>query len=135
MQFSTHRNKKRILINITSLIDVLFLLLIFFIVSSTFQERPALTIDLPEASRPETEQEEQYSLFIDKDQRVFINKTEIHKDSLHVRLRALAPLLAERGLMIKADKGIPYGLIIRIMDTAKTSGIDRLMLATDLLQE
>ena len=65
MQFRTRR-KRSVLINITSLIDVLFLLLIFFMVSSTFLEQPGIKLELPYAQSAVVIEQKDYVLFVNK---------------------------------------------------------------------
>ena len=80
MQFR-EKTKKRVSINITSLIDVLFLLLIFFMVSSTFLEQPGMKLDLPKTSTHEITRQKSFTLFITKSLEVkgITNTDEIMK--------------------------------------------------------
>jgi len=134
MQFRT-KPQRRVIINITSLIDVLFLLLIFFIVSSTFLEQPGMKLDLPKASRREVLQMEGYTLFIMTDGSMYINEEPITRDVLSERLKEIAPDVEERGLILKADESVRYGLVVEVMDIAKQSGIMKLVIATRLKEE
>ena len=134
MQFRT-TPKRRVIINITSLIDVLFLLLIFFIVSSTFLEQPGMKLDLPKTSRREVLQMEGYTLFIMTDGSMYINEEPVTRDALSERLEEIAPDVEERGLILKADEGVRYGLVVEVMDIAKQSGIMKLVIATRLKEE
>ena len=134
MQFRT-ASKRRVTINITSLIDVLFLLLIFFIVSSTFLEQPGMKLDLPQTSRKEVVQMEGYTLFIMSDGSMYINEESVDLESLPEKLEAIAPAVEEKGLILKADEGIRYGIVVEIMDIAKQSGIIKLVIATRTREE
>lgn len=134
MQFRT-KPQRRVIINITSLIDVLFLLLIFFIVSSTFLEQPGMKLDLPKTSRREVLQMEGYTLFIMTDGSMYINEEPITRDVLSERLKEIAPDVEERGLILKADESVRYGLVVEVMDIAKQSGIMKLVIATRLKEE
>jgi len=129
MQFIEKR-KKRVTINITSLVDVLFLLLIFFIVSSTFKEQPGMKLDLPKTESQEAIQMEGYTLFILSDGSMFINEDPVTMDALRERLTAIAPDTEERGLILKADATTLYGIVVEVMDIAKGSGIEKLVVAT-----
>ena len=134
MQFRT-TPKRRVIINITSLIDVLFLLLIFFIVSSTFLEQPGMKLDLPQTSRKEVVQMEGYTLFIMSDGSMYINEESVTLESLPERLKAIAPAVEEKGLILKADEGVRYGIVVEIMDIAKQNGIMKLVIATRAREE
>jgi biopolymer transport protein ExbD len=134
MQFRT-APKRRVIINITSLIDVLFLLLIFFIVSSTFLEQPGMKLDLPQTSRKEVVQMEGYTLYIMSDGSMYINEESVNLETLPDQLKAIAPAVEEKGLILKADEGVRYGLVVEIMDIAKQSGIMKLVIATRTKEE
>jgi len=129
MQFMT-KTRKRITINITSLVDVLFLLLIFFIVSSTFLEQPGMKLDLPKTSEKKVIQMEGYTLFITSDGSLYLNEEQVNSDNLMDKLKAIAPEVEEKGLILKADEKIRYGLVVEVMDIIKQSGIIKLIIAT-----
>ena len=129
MQFMT-KTRKRIAINITSLVDVLFLLLIFFIVSSTFLEQPGMKLDLPKTSEKKVIQMEGYTLFITSDGNLYLNEEQVNSDNLMDKLKAIAPEVEEKGLILKADEKIRYGLVVEVMDIIKQSGIIKLIIAT-----
>ncbi len=134
MQFLT-KTRRRVIINITSLIDVLFLLLIFFIVSSTFLEQPGMKLDLPETTRKEPMRMEGYTLFIMTDGSMYLNEESITMENLSTTLKEIAPALEEKGLILKADETIRYGLVVEVMDIAKQSGITKLIVATELKKD
>ncbi len=129
MQFR-EKSRRRVIINITSLIDVLFLLLIFFIVSSTFLEQPGMKLDLPQTSGQEAVRVEGYTLFILSDGSIYLNEEELHFDTVSERLLEIAPDVEERGLILKADETTRYGLVVEIMDKVKQSGITKLIIAS-----
>ncbi|NQT27612.1 biopolymer transporter ExbD [candidate division KSB1 bacterium] len=131
MQFQD-KPKKRVMINITSLIDVLFLLLIFFMVSSTFLEQPGMKLDLPEAKESDAVRSEGYTLFITADETLFLNEEPVTIENLLERLKKIAPEAEETGLILKADEDIRYGLVVEAMDLIRQSGIVKLVIATDI---
>ena len=73
MQLAPKKNKKLLTLNLTSLIDVLFILIIFFAVSSTFLEQPGIELKLPEAESSESYTSQKVILYIDKDKNIFLN--------------------------------------------------------------
>lgn len=130
MQFLT-KTRRRVIINITSLIDVLFLLLIFFIVSSTFLEQPGMKLDLPKTREQQAVRMEGYTVFITTDERIFLNEVLVGIEDLMTRLKAIAPETEEQGLILKADENVRYGFVVEVMDIAKQSGIVKLVVATE----
>lgn len=125
------RKRKRPAINITSLIDVMFLLLIFFMVSTTFAEHPGIKLELPAASTAEPSKLEPLTLAIDKKGRMFLNNLPIKEKELYAELKTIAGK-ADSSLVLKADKGVPYGYVIRAMDISRQSGIRRIISLTEI---
>jgi len=124
------RKRKRPLINITSLIDVMFLLLVFFMVSTTFAEHPAIKLELPSASTAEPSRLESLTLTIDKKGRMFLNGEAVNDGELRSLLAAAAG--KPDALVLKADKGVPYGFVIRAMDISRQSGVRRIVSLTEI---
>ncbi len=134
MQF--HEKKRRkIIINITSLIDVLFLLLIFFMISSTFVEQPGMKLELPESKSSTTEKIKELILEINADQSLTLNQEPVTLENLEQEFKDLLPSLEEKSLVLKADKSVPHGTVVKVMDLAKLSGIEKLIIATQLERE
>ncbi|HHS14302.1 MAG TPA: biopolymer transporter ExbD [bacterium] len=129
MQFR-EKKKKRVIINITSLVDVLFLLLIFFIVSSTFIEQPGMKLDLPETSGQPPVRVEGVVLSITADGAMYLNDDPVTLENLKDRLKPLIKNLGEEGLMLKADEAVRYGLVVEAMDTARLAGVQKLVVVT-----
>ena len=134
MQF-INKPKRRVIINITSLIDVLFLLLIFFLVSSTFLEQPGMKLDLPETSGKEVTRVEGHTIFITKEESLYLNDKAIPIETLLVRLKEMIQKPEESEITLKADEKVRYGFVVEIMDIIKKSGIQKLILATRLKEE
>jgi biopolymer transport protein ExbD len=124
------RRRKRPIINITSLIDVMFLLLLFFMVSTTFAEHPGIKLELPTASTGEPGKLEPLTLTIDKAGRMFLNDVPVEERELQSKLEARADK-ADATLVLKADRGVPYGYVIRGMDIARKCGIRRIISLTE----
>ncbi len=133
MRFS-EKKKRKVVINITSLIDVLFLLLIFFMVSSTFVEQPGMKLELPESKSSTTERIKDLVLEITSDGNLILNDTPIPLDKLENQLKELLPRLEEKSLVLKADKSIPHGTVVKVMDIARLSGLEKIVIATTVEQ-
>jgi len=131
MQFRS-KPRRKITINITSLIDVLFLLLIFLMVSSTFLEQPGIKLDLPEAQSAVVVEQKDFILFVDKEKRLFLNDAPVTLDQLEEKLKAALPNMKDGALILKADQDVTHGLVVRIMDDVKKSGVKRLVIGTKL---
>jgi len=129
MQFKTKR-KKKVLINITSLIDVLFLLLIFVMVSSTFLEQPGIKLELPHAQSAVVLEQKEYTLFVDKKGKIFFNSNEVVIEDLEGKLKGALSQMKDKSLILKADQDVSHGTVVKIMDIVKKSGVKKLIIGT-----
>jgi biopolymer transport protein ExbD len=120
-------------INLTSLIDVVFLLLIFFMVSTTFERHSLLRLDLPEAATAETESVPNViELVITDDGRMFIGDSMLADDRRATVQAAIVERFADNPdatLVIRADAEAPHRLVVRALDAAAAEGIRRLTIA------
>jgi biopolymer transport protein ExbD len=129
MQLS-NKPKKKIILNITSLIDVLFILIIFFVVSSTFLEQPGIKINLPEAATSETHAVQKVMLYIDEEEHLFLNDEPVEKESVAERVEQLISAQTDKSIVLKADDKVSHGLVIRIMDALRKKGVYKIVVST-----
>jgi biopolymer transport protein ExbD len=118
-------------INLTPLIDIVFLLLIFFMVSTTFIDTPGIDVQLPKASARTIEIEKKdVTVIINAKGQLFLDSNEIELDSLATHLSKERLAHMEISLIIRADEEVSHGKVVRVMDLAKKSGIERIAIAT-----
>lgn len=133
MNLSSHR-ETRLDINLTPLIDVVFLLLIFFMVSTTFDRESALEVELPEASREATDEpEEALEIVIDAQGNYYINENRVVNNRPETLRAALAQVAGDdrsRPVVLKADARTPHQSVITVMDSVGRLGFDRLTFGT-----
>ncbi|RMG64241.1 MAG: biopolymer transporter ExbD [Calditrichaeota bacterium] len=123
--------KKRVLLNITPLIDVLFILIIFFAVSSTFLEQPGIKLDLPKAQKPDLQKVEKAVLVISKDEKLYFRDKPISREQLPELLRKAMEESPDRSLIISADQKVHHGLVVEIMDLARQNGVRKLVISAE----
>lgn len=133
VQFRRNRREEES-VNLTPLIDVVFLLLIFFMVSTTFTKETHLSIDLPEA-KGESAQDapEQVEILIHADGSYAINGQTLVDKKLPTLLRALQSIGGESDktpLIITADAATPHQAVVTAMDAAGQLGFVHLSLTT-----
>lgn len=126
-------------LNITPLIDVVFLLLIFFMVSTTFDRSSEINITLPKASEEYKEHRTlSVNVAVDAQDRIFINgRLLVNSQLLTVReaLRDAAQGLKEPQVIISADQNARYQSVVRIMDAARQLKLINITFATRRLDE
>ena len=131
MKLSNNNKKSRLLLNVTPLIDVLFILIIFFAVSSTFLEQPGIKSALPEAKKTDLQKIEKAVLFITSDQKLLFRNKEITLENLGPILKDAMEQSLDQTLIINADKTVPHGLVVKVMDIARQNGVLKLVVATE----
>ena len=121
-------------INLTSLIDVVFLLLLFFMVSATFEKLGRLQVELPQAE-PNVAQERppgRITVTADVDGQFFVNDQELVNTDIETVKRALIGIAGERRdlpIVISADGRAPHQAVVTVMDAASQIGLARVSFA------
>ncbi len=139
MKLERRRRRGEGLIELTPLIDVVFLLLIFFMVATTFDDvKGGIKIELPQSTIREIAEVKEIQIIVDKDKNMILNfkengKTEqisVNKDSLKARLAEKLVESKEKNVIISADKKLDYGYIVEIMSISKEAGANSLDIDT-----
>jgi biopolymer transport protein ExbD len=127
-------------ISLTSLIDVVFLLLIFFMVSTTFERQAVLKIDLPEASNvshPEN-QPDSFELVIDPKGQYYLNDRQLvdgRPSTLRAAFQDAAGEDRDIPIILRADAETPHHFVVTAMDVTAQLGFTRLSIATERVSE
>lgn len=130
--FNVHRARRRPTINITPLIDVMFLLLIFFMVSSTFRDDFAVDVTLPEAATAEQVDSSDHVIAVDADGALYFAGQPVDEAGLDRAVRSVVEADPEATLVLKADEGANFGSVMLAIDTARGAGGSRLILPARL---
>lgn len=125
-------------VNLTPLIDVVFLLLIFFMVTTTFDRHARLKVSLPESSAKASQQQaEPLVLSIDAKGNYFLNDRQLINRQLDTLKQALQKTIGKDkkdykdvALVLRADANTPHQSVVRAMDAASQLGLTRLSIAT-----
>jgi biopolymer transport protein ExbD len=118
-------------IEITPLVDMVFLLLIFFMLSTTFIVTPGIKVNLPRSSAEKvTQEKKEVQVVITEDNKVFVDRMLVDVAELERRLVGVGQQDPQTLIIIKADAKALHGKVVEVMDIAKQSGLDRLAIAT-----
>lgn len=129
-----HRTKRApytIQAPLTSLIDMVFMLLIYFLLTTNFMVDEGLRIKLPQAQASAPITREEITVYVDRDGRAFIRNIEYREDHLFKELKTLIAGQPGRLVMVKADRMVELNRAVKVMDLAKAAGAERLSLATE----
>ncbi len=124
------KSPRKISINLTPLIDVLFILIIFFTVSSTFLEQPGIELKLPEAESSQSHTAQKVIIYVDKDENLFLNDDSVTIDNLVKSVESLISAQTDKSVVLHADQQVPHGIIINIMDRLRKQGIYKIIIST-----
>lgn len=133
------QRREELELNITPLIDVVFLLLIFFMVSTTFERESEIKITLPKVSQEGGEAESQVvHVAIDANERLYIDERPLEDARLATIRAAIAAsgqALEDPAVMIEADAGVSHEIVVRVMDAARQSGLVKITFATQVVED
>lgn len=114
----------------TAMIDIIFLLLLFFVLSSSFIVQPGIKINLPQTVSSEQPTRKDLVVIIARDLRIFVNNDQVTFESLWGRLIEELKFQRQGTLVLRADRDVPHGFVVRVMDVAKQAGANRIAIAT-----
>jgi biopolymer transport protein ExbD len=129
------RKRPRIAIHLTALIDIVFLLLIYFLLTSEFVEREGIPVDLPRMQRPEMAEGTTTTVVIDGQGLFHFRNQTVTEAELGRLLRSAVLEDAEAAVTIMADRGVVYDRVVRALDIAKESGARQLHLSVEKREE
>lgn len=122
----------RIHLDIAPLIDIVLLLLIFFMLTSNFIMQPGIKITLPKAKTSKPQKEENIIVFITEDNEIYLNERKISIDELKDALEEKLKKVQKKTVILKADEKINLGLAVQVMDIAKEAKAENLVISTQI---
>jgi biopolymer transport protein ExbD len=126
------RPTKRVRIEIIPMIDVIFFLLVFFMVSSLAMTKiNSMPVSLPKTSSTPEAIKQDVILTVKRDGSVFLNKAPVSLTDIGSRLAYEMHDHPQDAVVVNADEGINYGLVIKVMDEARKIGVRKFALATE----
>lgn len=117
-------------IDMTPMLDIVFIMLIFFIVSTSFVREAGVEIERPASSTAEVKESQGVMLAITADDEVWLDRQPVDVRMIRPTLERLKVEQPDLGVMIQADKNAKTGLLVDVMDQVKLSGIEQVAVAT-----
>ena len=126
-----YRRKLDATLNMTPMIDIVFLLLIFFLLTTNFITEEGIKVKLPQARSTAAQTQEDITVVISKEGKIFIRNDEMNESRLFDRVSALIGNDPHKLVIVKADREIILNKAVKVMDIAKAAGAERLCIATE----
>lgn len=117
-------------IDMAPLVDVIFLLVIFFAVSTTFLETSGLPLDLPESGAAARRQVRELSVYLDLEGKLSFEGETVTLGQLADRLPDALERSTEKVVVLRADRGVAHGEVVALMDVVRRAGAEGLTIAT-----
>ena len=124
------RNKTNKNFAMSGMTDIVFLLLIFFMISTTFLSQPAIKLELPEAEHADNIRQTPLVVYIDPAGRVYLNDEPIEIQLLTEALRRRLVDATEKSVVFNADSRVSHGRVVEILDVIKGAGVQKLSFGT-----
>jgi biopolymer transport protein ExbD len=126
------RKREEPRVDLTPMVDVVFLLLIFFMISTTFVETPGISVQLPESSsQRDIQMPEELKVQLSLAGDIFIGEEQLSLDELRLRLAGYGTKAREMNFALYADREARHGRVVQIMDLAREAGFGKLAIATE----
>jgi biopolymer transport protein ExbD len=117
-------------IDMTPMLDIVFIMLIFFIVTTVFVKEAGVDVNKPNGSLAVMPKNANIFIAVTEDGKVWIDKREVEVDLVRSNLERLMAEQPSDVIIIQADKEAEHGLVVEVMDQIKMAGIDRISIAT-----
>jgi len=128
---ASKRKRFQVQVPLTSLIDIVFLLLIYFLLTTNFMVDEGIKIKLPQAKAAAPQTEEVITVYVDKEGRAFLGTDEVPLAQLFDRIKEKIGTKENELVVIRADRAVILNKAVRVMDIVKAAGAGRLCLATE----
>ena len=130
MKLRRGRGYRRGRIEIIPMIDVMFFLLVTFMLASlSMQSLNSITVNLPQGEAPNLQHKEPVALTITKDSKIFLDKTPATLETMAFTLKSLLQGGSDRGVVVNADSAAPEGIVVEAMLQARRAGVDHFLIA------
>jgi biopolymer transport protein TolR len=121
-------------INVVPLVDVVLVLLVIFMVTAPMLYR-GLDINLPQTATNTIKPEQRVVLTVERDRQIYLDKEHVPLVQLGPRLQTLRLSNPAVSVFLRADRDVPYGTVVQVMDSIKKAGIDKLGMVTEPIHE
>ncbi|MDP6979255.1 MAG: biopolymer transporter ExbD [Myxococcota bacterium] len=134
MRRRRNRNKSESEVNLTPMLDVVFIMLIFFIVTASFVKEAGIEISRPGASTATRKEKGNILIAITETNQVWMDRRQIDPRALRANIERMRAENPQGAVIIQADIKSQNGLLVKVMDAAKLAGVESISLAAEVVQ-
>ncbi len=128
------RRKSESEVNLTPMLDVVFIMLIFFIVTASFVKESGIEINRPGASTATKKEKGNILIAISANDQIWMNRRQVDPRALRANIERAHAENPQGSVIIQADKDAKTGLLVKVMDAARSAGVRSISLAADIVK-
>ena len=128
------RNREESEVNLTPMLDVVFIMLIFFIVTASFVKEAGIDVTRPPAATAERKERGNILVAITANDQIWIDRRQVDVRSIRANIERLHAENPQGSVVIQADKDSKNGLLVLVMDAARLAGVKSVSLAAEVVQ-
>ena len=133
MRRRRHRQDDDDEVNLTPMLDVVFIMLIFFIVTASFVKEAGIDITRPPAATAERKERGNILVAITENDQIWIDRRQVDPRALRANIERLSAENPQGSVVIQADKDSKNGLLVQVMDAARLAGVSSVSLAAEII--
>jgi biopolymer transport protein ExbD len=135
MRRKRDRQEEESEVNLTPMLDVVFIMLIFFIVTASFVKEAGIDVSRPPAATAERKERGNILVAITENDQIWIDRRQVDPRALRANIERLHAENPQGSVVIQADKGSKNGLLVQVMDAARLAGVTSVSLAAEVVGE
>ena len=135
MRKNRSRNEEDSEVNLTPMLDVVFIMLIFFIVTASFVKEAGIDVSRPPAATAERKERGNILVAITESDQIWIDRRQVDPRALRANIERLHAENPNGSVVIQADKASKNGLLVQVMDAARLAGVPNVSLAAEVVGE
>ena len=121
-------------VNLTPMLDVVFIMLIFFIVTASFVKEAGIDVNRPDAATAERKEKGNILVAISADDQIWIDRRQVDPRALRANIERMHAENPNGAVIIQADKKSTNGLLVQVMDASRQAGVKNVSIAAEVVQ-
>ncbi|HSD10593.1 MAG TPA: biopolymer transporter ExbD [Candidatus Binatia bacterium] len=122
-------------INVTPLVDITLVLLIIFMVTASFIVAPAVKVDLPQVSKADQPPARSLHFLVDQGGAIYLNDKRVEESNVLGFVQKEVAANADVQVLVSADKKVPYGDVIRLLDLVRSAGVKKFAISVEMIRK